>query len=52
MALIDIKYFSDCLKRQTSVKVILPNDGIPAGNPHYDRPMKTLFQIQSSPIPV
>lgn len=45
MALIDIKYFSDCLKRQTSVKVILPNDGIPEGNPHYDRPMKTLYLL-------
>lgn len=45
MALIDIKFFSDCLKRRASVRVILPNDEVTDGNFCYSRPPKTLYLL-------
>lgn len=45
MAVIDVRTFSECLKRQTSFKVILPNDVDGSNNPHYKRPMKTLILL-------
>ncbi len=48
MALFQINYFSESLKKVTTVQVIVPNDVIPTmleGNKHYEREMKTLYLL-------
>ena len=48
MALLTVNFLSQSLCRITSVQVFLPNDLNPeerAGNPYYDRPMKTLYLL-------
>lgn len=45
MAYLKIEHFSDCLRRNVSFRVLLPNDVNGDGNPHYDRPMKTLYLL-------
>ena len=48
MATISVRFFSTSLCGVTSLQVILPNDLPPMmrqGNPHYQRPMKTLYLL-------
>ena len=45
MALYSIDFYSECLRRGVTFKVILPNDVNGEGNSHYTRPMKTLMLL-------
>jgi len=48
MANIQINFFSQAINRLTTVQMILPNDAVAEmtiNNPHYKRPMKTLFLL-------
>lgn len=48
MALLKMDFYSDKLKRFTTVHVVLPNDTpdmMTAGNPEYARPMKVLYLL-------
>ncbi len=45
MAYIKMEHFSDCLRRTVSFRLLLPNDVDGKDNPHYDRPMKTLYLL-------
>lgn len=48
MALLSLNFYADSLRRQTEVKVILPNDILPKytqKNPHFRRPPKSLYLL-------
>ena len=48
MAILTVNYYSSALSRFTEFVMMLPNDFPPemmAGNPHYQRPMKTLYLL-------
>lgn len=45
MAYIKVEHFSDCLRRNVSFRVLLPNDVNGEGNTQYERPMKTLYLL-------
>ena len=45
MAIIDVRTWSECLKRQISFKLILPNDVDGSNNPNYNRPTKMLLLL-------
>lgn len=48
MATLHVELFSQSISKQTDFYVILPNDlpePMRMGNPHYERPMKTLFLL-------
>ena len=45
MALANIEFYSDCLRRCVTCKVVIPTDVNGADNPAYSRPMKTLVLL-------
>lgn len=48
MAYLSLEFYAESLGRKTEVKVLLPNDTPPfitEGNPHYKRPMKSLYLL-------
>lgn len=45
MALANVEFYSDCLRRCVTCKVIIPTDVDGKDNPAYDRPMKTLVLL-------
>ena len=45
MAIANIEFYSDCLKRNVTFKALLPTDTDGKDNPHYSRPMKTLVLL-------
>lgn len=48
MALLQVHYLSDALKRIVTFHIFLPNDvqdEFKKGNPHYDRPVRTLYLL-------
>lgn len=45
MAIGTFEFFSNCLRRNVTFKIILPNDVDGSNNEHYKRPMKTLYLL-------
>lgn len=45
MALANVEFYSDCLRRCVTCKVVIPTDVNGADNPAYNRPMKTLVLL-------
>jgi S-formylglutathione hydrolase FrmB len=48
MAVLQVSYYTTTLMRSTVFHAVIPNDLLPdakRGNPHYERPMKTLYLL-------
>lgn len=45
MAIGTFEFFSNCLRRNVTFKIILPNDVDAGNNEHYKHPMKTLYLL-------